>query len=273
MLEVYGTPRPLRSPKDPLFGPGPFLQFAEHLTGKRDMRSLYAECARRSVGFETIDLREDKAWLYQAILDGTRQEGVVVSLVAKGWPVVARMRGGALTADDPALAKVLKALIDKLPPTLALQWQGGARKPPPKDDDAPAKGKAKAVVALTAAARHELTTAAEAKKLSAVELAQLKAATSELSGKKTLPALWAWLKETDQSVVLLTFSEKKTPRWDAWLLGALEDGVFFEHGQRKLSGIAISQGAVSDTTKARRTDAVASLQAAMKKVRLPRRKR
>jgi hypothetical protein len=273
MLEVYATPSSIRSPKDPVFWLGEFRDFAEHLTGKRDMRSLYAACAARGVGMERVTLRDAGRAVYHVILDGLRREGIFVACV--DGKVAARMRDGVITAADPTLVPVLTALLKKLPPSKALEWNGGARRPAPPRDEAPAK-KPEATskkTLLTASARHELASAADAGVLTAIELAQLKAAVPELSGKKTLAGLWAWLEATDQSVVLLRFSEGKKPRYDGWLLGALEDGVFFEHGARKPSGLTISQGEVSDGNRARRVTAVAALQAAMKKVRLPRRRR
>jgi len=112
----------------------------------------------------------------------------------------------------------------------------------------------------------------DAASLTPAQRAQLTKAAPELLGHSTLAKLFAALGD-DEHVVLARIDVDGVARWDAWLLGALEVGVFFVHGARSPSGLAISQGEVHDQTKKKREDEVRVLQAAMKSLRLPPRKK
>lgn len=257
-------PRPLRSPKDPIFRFGFYRDFAFHLTGKRETRALHAHCARTGIGMEDFRITEGKAVVYFAIVDGMRREGVF--FLDDGGPPVATLRKGVVTSKTKGLAAALTKLLRTLPASRALEWSGGSRRPSessPKSSAPP----------FSAKVVHELDSLAKAKALPALDRAQLTAAVKELSGKRTLAALFEWLSETDQSVMKLCFSDKSKPRYDAWLLSALEDGVFFDHGKRRPNGLAMSQGDVHDMTKQKRTDAATSLTAGLKALSKPRTRR
>ncbi len=105
---------------------------------------------------------------------------------------------------------------------------------------------------------------AGAKRLPALERAQLAAASRELCGK---PGLEAVFREAAQRELVYA---RFLPRFDAWLWSSLDDGVFFVRGKRALSGIAVSQGRVHDMTGDRDGD-VKALQAALKTLRVGRR--
>jgi hypothetical protein len=64
--------------------------------------------------------------------------------------------------------------------------------------------------------------------------------------------------------VLVRLDVEGKARWDGRLLGALEDGVFFDHGKTAPSGLVVSQTEVHDETKKRRASDVATIAAALK---------
>jgi hypothetical protein len=200
-------------------------------------------------GFVEIELDDTKtkkvvARLY---LDPKRLRGVVyrAEMGVFGW-----MKAGQFLpfagVKEPQLAAALRSIGKSAPP-------------------------AAAGPVLVAKGARTVSSRADVTKLEKVERAQLVAAARALCGKLGLPALLAQCDAWASGLELVTVSDASGPRFDAWLTSAAEDGVFFEHGKTKPSGLAISQGGVSDQT-ARRTELALSIERAMKKLRLGRSK-
>ncbi len=251
-------PRPLRSAKDRFFRAGAFRTFAEHLTGKREARALHAHCAKTGVGMADFSVCDaTKRAVYFAIVDGNLREGLFFEETSDA--VVATLRAGKVTSDTAGLAAQLGKVLKTIPTWQPVVWAGPAR--------TTTTAKTPSLPALTAKRLHDLTSLAETKSLSKTARAQLAAAATELSGKRTLAAMFAWLAATDQSVTYVELREGKAPRYDAWLLGSRDDGVFFDHGKTKPNGMAMSQRNVHDMTKAKRTALAAQLGAGLKGLR------
>jgi hypothetical protein len=189
-----------------------------------------------------------------------------------GAAAIARLVDGAFVGEDAELCREFYAVFATLPPTKALRWDRATR---PRDDGderpKPAQGSQKVSRgSATSTAICELYEAHDAEALTTAQRAQLTSAAPGLLGAKTIAKLFSALRE-DESVVSVRIDVNGAPRWDGWLLGALEDGVFFEHGSARPSGLAMSQGGVHDETGDRVAD-VALLTAAMKTLRMPRKR-
>ncbi|MBX7194909.1 MAG: hypothetical protein K1X94_22845 [Sandaracinaceae bacterium] len=307
MVLKSAIPSFIRSTKDHVFHRSQMQAFTELMTGKRDLKSLYAHCAAVGAGVEQLSIRDDGRPAYRAIVDARRQSGLCFSELE--GTLVARLDRGRFVGAAPELCLALDAVIAALPPSQALVWTGAtrilgpvpdaaalaahrareksssaaakeadatkatAKKATAKKADTKKADTKKAAKKATAVAIAEITTKEELTALTATQRAQLTSAAPGLVGKKTLASLFAWLAAEDESVVLVRIDVDGVPRWDGWLLGALEDGVFFEHGKKRPSGLAMSQQDVCDETSKRRDDDVALLQSAMRALRLPRRRR
>ncbi|MBN8612742.1 MAG: hypothetical protein J0L92_19260 [Deltaproteobacteria bacterium] len=266
-------PSPRFSKNAPIFQRGFYWDFAQLLTGKRDVASLHAHCARLGVGWEELTLRADGKRAYFVLLEAHRRTGLCFPVM--GAAAIARLVDGRFVGEDAELCRALDAVLATLPPTKALRWDRATRpKHEGDEEDArakPARGREKVAVGRAAStAICELHTAHDAEALTDAQRAQLASAAPGLLGAKTIAKLFSALRE-DESVVSVRIDVNGAPRWDGWLMGALEDGVFFEHGSARPSGLVISQGDVHDETANRVAD-IALLTTAVKTLRMPRKK-
>lgn len=217
------------------------------------MRSLAEVIARSStavklaqVGVDEIELVDGKGTVAgTAWLDAGRQLGMVVGPDGR---VLCWVRGGAAV---PFLGKV--------PPALVSAVRKAARASAPT---APKLESLKAIHVRSVTSRKEATA------LPALERAQLTAAARELCGKSGLPALLADCAREGQGLERVQLVGKGGPVLDGWLRASLEDGVFFDHGAKKLNGLAISQGEVHDMT-GKRTELVKAVGVAWRSLRVP----
>jgi len=176
-------------------------------------------------------------------------------LEAIGWLDPKHRRGCVFSPEGALLAWVRDGKLvplgrSKLPPKLA----AALRRIRPA---------APAVEALTARQLRTVGTLDDAKKLPALERAQLAAACRDLCGKVGLEALFG--EAGERELVYARFSAAGRPRWDAWLWSSLDDGVFFEHRKKASSGLAVSQARVHDMKRDREAE-VAALQAGLRKL-------
>lgn len=256
----------------------PLRKVATALTGKANLAGLYAWCQKEGVGIDGFHLglipggMQGSAWL-----DARRRNGIFIDRIGN---VVATLENGAVKGDA-----AWEAWLSLLPPTAPAEWgstpaPASAREAAPVAKSvakaAPAKPKRKAVALesraktppLSARVDVELTSRAQASKLSAIRYAQLEVASKELCGKKGLAALFRACDAEGRGVAHLTITRGKTARYEAWLGASLEDGIFFDAGATAPNGLAISQADVHATQRAREPE-VAALAAAMKKLRAP----
>lgn len=246
-----------KGPVSPLYGIG-LRKLAQALTGKGNVAGLLAWCERAGVGVDLFRFglrpggEQGTAWL-----DGRRANGIVID---RDGNVVATLTAGKLTGD-----RSWASWLELLPDTSPIEW--GSAPPSPSAPKPPAPAPKGPV--LTARVDLELTARSQAQKLTAVHRAQLEAASKELCGKKGLAALLAWCDAEEQGLAHLVVSEGKTPRFEGWLTAPLEDGVFFDAGQTKLSGLVVSEAEV-DASRSAREPEVAALQQAMKRLKAPR---
>lgn len=203
-------------------------------------------------GCDEYLLRDARGVRARVWLSPDGERGVVHEPEAKA-PVkrVGRsIQGGPMTLawlNDGAIRVLGK---QKLPPELTAAVKAASR--------LAKKGGAAPVAAEKLRARWARRVPKDLGKLTALERAQLSAASRGL-GHATLPKLLAWLEKEDVDVeeVVLT----GTTSLVGWAL-AREDAVFFDAEGKRPNGIAMSQGSVHDETK-RRDALVAGVQKAM----------
>lgn len=286
------TPTPLRivrSSKDPIFRKAQYRALTELLTGKREVKALYAHCAKVGSGIEELSLRENNKPTYVILMDAPRINGLCFPEMDDA--PVARMEKGRFVTGPSTLCAELNEIVAKLPASNALVWTGAIRHfgaVPNAAALADIKAKHQSikkaekleatqkVASRAEAAEHkiaaskilELSSLAQTASLSSAQLAQLKQAAPDLLGKKKLSDLFAELGE-DEQVVLCQIEVDGKPRFDAWLLSALEDGVFFVHRGKTPSGLVVSQADVHDQTKKRRDKDIAILEMALKLLKKP----
>lgn len=238
-----------------LFYRQPLFALAKHLGVKADQRSILAWCAQQGIGIDAFTLAPAEGRAVQQLwVDARHQNGVFWN--GDTQSVIGTLTNGKVKGDAE-----LATWLPLLPATAPIEWQGAAR---PASEKKPPEGPP-----LTARVELELTSRAQLTKLSATHRKQLEAASKELCGKRGLVALMKWCDEAEQGLARVLVSEGKTERFEGWLAAGLEDGVFFDAGQSKESGLVISQSTVSASKSARQPE-VASLQRAMSKLRAPR---
>jgi hypothetical protein len=288
-LKTYAV-RAVRSSKDPIFRRGDYRDFTQLLTGKRDLKSLYAHCSKTGAGVDEWTIDREGQRTYVALMDARRQQGLCFPYM--GGPAVARLERGRFVDGEASFCRELDALLLTLAPSTALVWTGSTRIFAKVPDAAAlaehrAKARAEAKIAATknAAAANkkatkktpdaepregrasvvmEVTSAAHAKALTTVQRGQLTKGASNLYGKRTLASLLRAIEADGERLVLVRIDVEGKARWDGWLLGALEDGVFFDHGKTAPSGLVVSQTQVHDETRKRREGDVATITAALK---------
>jgi len=210
-----------------------------------------------------------------ALVDG---RGV---LRATAWTDRGRARGVVFAAEGGLLCWIRDGAAlpatKKVPPELARAVRtfsklgdGGGAPGQPKKAGRANRSATDAVPRFVAHHARTVATAADARALPAVERAQLLAASGELCGERGVAALLAAC-AGEGGVELVRFEGSDGAGYDAWLTAALEDGVFFARGARRPCGLAIGQGQVHDMTE-RRDALVDNLQAAWRKLRVPRRR-
>lgn len=244
----------------------PMRKLARALTGKDNLAGLYAWCAKEGVGVDGFQLSlipggsQGSVWL-----DARRENGVILDRIGN---VVATVSRGQWSGDAS-----WRTWLDVLPSTAPPEW-GTVPSTAPSKPAAPAPKVAPAArapkgTALTARVDLELTSRAQLERLDPLLRRQLEVASKELCGKKGLAALTKWCDAEGQGLAHVVVTRGKTKQFEAWLTAPLEDGVFFDAGEAKLSGLAISQADVH-ASLTRREPEVAALRAAMKTLRAPR---